>query len=559
MGRVLSPVDRANRYVEGVLSGEVPACRWVVAACQRQRDDLANPPDGFRFDEEKASRPVRFIEIGCKHIKGELAGKPIELEDFQCFILCCVFGWVDDDGYRRFQKVYTEVPRKNAKSTLMSGIALYMLGADGEGGAEVYSAATTRDQARIVFGDAQNMVHRSPFLRQKIGLTASAHAVVKMDNASTFKALSRDQGGNLDGLNIHFAVVDELHGHKDRALLDVIVTGTGARRQPIVWEITTAGFNRAGICYEERTYLTRILSREVDDDRVWGCIWTIDEGDDPWSEDTWRKANPNWGVSVSPESIRREARKAMRMASAQPNFLTKHLNIWVGASSQWMDMSAWERQKDVSLTIDDFAGDKCWVGLDLASTKDIASVAHLFERGGNFYLFVKHFIPSAAVESERNSQYYGWSTDGWLTTTPGNVIDQSAVEEHLRVVSEQFEIADVAYDPWGATYLIQRLMERGVSCCEVRQGYRSLSEPMKRLEALVLDHKLFHNGDPVLAWMMSNVVPMTDPADNVKPAKEYPENKIDGVVASIMALAAFMFSPQDSRPSVYESRGLLTF
>lgn len=556
MGRVLTPVERANRYIKRVLSCDIPACRWVKAACERQQKDLKNPPKGFVFDEARASRPVKFIELGCKHIKGELAGQLIKLEDFQCFILTTAFGWVDRAGARRFQKVYIEIPRKNAKSTLMSGVGLYMLGADGEGGAEVYAAATTRDQAKIVFGDAKQMVERSPFLRSRIGVTSSAHSISHPASASTFRALSRDQGGNLDGLNIHCAIVDELHGHKSRDLLDVVVTGTGARLQPMVWEITTAGSNRAGICYEERTYLTKILSGEIKDEQIFGCIWTIDDGDDPWSESSWRKANPNWGVSVKPDTIYREARKAQRMTSAQPNFKTKHLNIWVGASAQWLDMVAWDRQA-VECSIDEFEGEKCWVGLDVASTTDIAAVAHLFERDGGLYLFVKSFLPEESLKTERNSQYTGWVADGWLTTTPGNAIDLSAIEAHIRECAGKFDIQDVAFDPWGANYLVQRLMDSGISCCEVRQGFRSLSEPMKRFEVLVRKGELFHEGDPCFTWQMSNVVAVRDPADSIKPGKEHRENKIDGAVASIMALARQMFAPSAPPPSVYESRGVV--
>jgi len=541
-------VDKANAYIAAVLSGEIPACKWVRLACERQRDDLANPPGGYRFDNDRAGRVCRFVEM-LPHIKGEWAGQPLKLEPWQCFVLTTAFGWVGEDGRRRFKTTYIEVPRKNGKSALSSGVALYMLSADGEGGAEVYSAATTRDQARIVWDDAKRMVERSEGLR-RIGVGASAHAIHKLNDASTFKALSRDQGGNLDGLNVHCAIVDELHAHKTRDVWDVLETATGARRQPMLWAITTAGFNRAGVCFEVRTYLQKILSGAHTDPEFFGAIWSIDDTD-RWDDPTvWQKANPNWGVSVKPDDIARKARKAMEMAAATNNFLTKHLNVWVNADTAWMDMRKWQGCEDDMQTLDEFEGCHCWIGIDLASKIDIAEVSIVFERAGNLHVFNRHYLNEDATEDGRNSQYQGWASDGRLIVTPGNVTDYAYIEDDLCELARRFSVRAIGYDPWQAVYLANRLTERGLPMVEVRQTVQNLSEPMKYLQAMVYSGKLRHDGDPVLSWMVSNVVAHLDAKENIYPRKQSPENKIDGVVALIMALGRYINERNDGEADI---------
>jgi phage terminase large subunit-like protein len=541
----------ANGYIDDVLSGEIPACKWVRLACERQRRDIERTDWRWQFDSERASHICRFVEL-LPHVKGEWArGRgTIVLAPWQVFILAVVFGWVDERGLRRFKKVYTEVPRKNAKSTLSSGVGLYLLTADGEPGAEVYSAATTRDQAKIVWGDAKAMTVASPMFRRRFGVDTGAHSIfVEQENAA-FKPLSRDQGGNLDGLNLHGGIVDEFHGHKDRAIWDVLVTAMGARSQPLLWAITTAGFDRSGICYEERSYVCKILEQVIEDEEYFGVVYTLDSDDD-WTEPaSWRKANPNWGVSVKPEAIEREARKAMQMASAQNNFLTKHLNVWVNADTAWMDMRAWDACADPSLSPDMFVGHGCILALDLASKIDIASKVMLFERDGVYHVFASHYLPERAIDVSSNSQYDGWRREGWLTVTEGEVTDFDVIEDAVRRDCTTYLVADVAYDPFQATQLAGHLLGEGYPMVEVRPTVLNFSEPMKQLEALVLSGKLRHNADPVLTWMVSNVVCHRDAKDNIYPRKERPEMKIDGVVALIMALARAMVR-DESNPAAF--------
>jgi phage terminase large subunit-like protein len=414
-----------------------------------------------------------------------------------------------------------------------------MLAADREGGAEVYSLATTRDQARIVFGDAQTMARRSPGFRRRFSVEVGAHNMHVLASGSKFEALSAE-GSTLDGLNIHFGCVDELHAHKTRTVYDVVETGTGKRDNSLLWVITTAGSNRAGICYEVRTFVTKLLDGVFADDTQFGIIYGLDDGDDWTSESALIKANPNWGISVRPEVLVPLQAKAMQLPSAVNNFKTKHLNEWVNADTAWMDMRAWDACGDPTLDIEAFTGQPCWIGLDLASKTDIAALVLVFphpEVADAYVVFGKYYLPEDTVASAGNSQYDGWMRTGRLTVTPGNVIDFGWIEADLLEMASRFEVQAVAFDPFQATQLSTRMLAEGLPMIEVRPTVLNFSEPMKTLEALVLQKKLTHDGDPVLTWMASNVVAHLDVKDNIYPRKERAENKIDGIVALIMALS----------------------
>lgn len=545
-----SPLDRANAYIEGVLDGTVSACKWVKLACERQKRDLKDANLGFMFDEDKANRVVKFCEA-LPHIKGsQYAGKKLKMGGWQCFILTTVFGWVNANGTRRFKTAYIEVPRKNGKSTMSAPVALYMLSADGEPGAEVYSAATTRDQAKIVWADAKHMVDRSPGLRSHLSVETSAHSIFIGKTASAFKALSKDNNGNLDGLNIHGAIIDELHGHPNRALWDVIETGTGARAQPLIWAITTAGSNRAGICYEQQSYVRKILDGVHDDPTYFGIIYTIDEGDDPFDPAVWAKANPNYGISVSPEDLARKALKAQQMAAAQNNFMTKHLNVWVNADTAWMNMQNWEKAADPTLDESDFNGEDCIISCDLATKIDVAAKMKLFWRDidgkRHYYAFGKYYLPEEAADDGRNSYYRGWATEGRLVLTDGSVTDHSVIEDDIRFDARKYNVVNAGFDPWQASSMMQRLQQDGLPVLEYRQTVQNMSEPMKELEALVLQGRFHFDGDPVLTWMISNVVAHIDAKENIYPRKERPENKIDGAVALIAAVGMAISIEDDS-------------
>lgn len=534
----------ARKYAADVLECRIPACEWVKLACRRQQDDLKRFADAgrFLFDEAKGNEVCRFIEL-LTHTKGALAGKRITLEPWQVFILSTVFGWRRRaDGGRRFRRVYIEVGRGNGKSSLSSGVGLYCLVADKEPGAEVYSFATTRDQAKIVFGDAKQMALQNAPLRQRFGLEVLANALYVPTTNSTFQAKSAE-GSTLDGLNTHLAVIDELHAHKTRDVYDVVETSLGKRLSSLLWVITTAGFDTSGICYEVRTMVARVLRKEVVDETQFGIIYGLDDGDDWTTEAALRKANPNWGVSVMPEMVLSLQKKAIALPSAMNNFKTKHLDVWCSASSAWMNMQAWNACAAPALDITDFEGRRCFIGLDLGSKSDITAKVLIFpgedDEGRTVYsVFCQCYLPRRAVEQATNSQYAGWAEEGLLTVTEGAMTDFNVVEEDLRTDLSRFEVAAVVYDPWQATQLATSLAEDDAPMVECRNTVQNMSDPMKSLEALVLDGRIRHDGNPVLTWMMSNVVAKVDAKDNIFPRKERYEEKIDGVVALIMGLGS---------------------
>jgi phage terminase large subunit-like protein len=573
----------ALQYARDIVEGTRAACTLAIAACQRQLDDLARqetPGFPFRYEPARGTRVCRMLEL-LPHIKGKWKTRTIRLEPWQIFILMVVFSWTwatagaqdpdlrEKDGRRRFRTVYEEVPRKNAKSTKAAGVGLYMLAPDGEEGAECYSAATTKDQARIVFDAARAMARKTPEFCDRYGVEIGTHALTVPEFEAVLKALSSEDN-SLDGLNPHLAVVDELHAHKTRGVYDVLETAMGARTQSLLWIVTTAGSNRAGICYEVRTYAVKVLDGSAVDETFFAIIYTIDDGDDWTDPAVWAKANPNYGVSVFPDDIARLCRKAQEMPSAQPNFLTKRLNVWVNADSPWMDMRRWDKGVVPGLSMDDFAGEDCFVAVDLASNVDIAAKLYLFRRlvdepnkAGelephlHYYAFLRAYLPEDVVEESDNSQYKGWASSGRLITTDGNIIDQNAIQDDLRLAKDQYQIREVAYDPFQATKFATELLTEGFPMVEMGATVKNFSAPMKEIEALVRAGRLHHDGDPVLAWMMSNVVCHVDKKDNVFPNKQTAKNKIDGAVALIMAVGRAMHAPVPE-VSVYESRGVVS-
>ncbi|GAB5387075.1 MAG: terminase large subunit [Alphaproteobacteria bacterium] len=549
-----------------MLSGDVPACRWVRLACKRYLNDLERSDKDdtwpYRYDLARAEHVCRSIEQ-FPHIKGVLAGQKLQLSPWQCFILCQTFGWVHrKTGARRFRKVYVEVPRKNGKSTLSSGVGLYLLAMDGENGAEVYSAATSRDQARIVFDVAKQMAENrtSTAFRKKFGVRPLANSITA-PSGSFFKPISA-VGKTNEGLNPHGAIIDELHAHTTRQVYDVLNTATGARAQPFLWVITTAGDNRAGVCFEQHRYIEKILDGAVEDDTYFGIIFTIDEDDDWTTEEAWAKANPNYGVSVNKEKLKSDCLQAQVTASLQHSFKTRHLNVWVNAASGWMNMQSWEACRDDSLKLEDFEGRTCFIALDLASKRDVVSKVYIFPTEAEpkmiYPIFWKHWLPKDRIEQSGNASYAGWVEDGRLEAMPGPVIDFDAIEDSLREDAKRFDVQEFIFDPWQAFQMMNRLDAEGLTVVELRPTVGNFSEPMKEFEALVLSERLPHDGCPVAEWMVSNTVVKRDAKDNIYPLKEGEENKIDGVVAGIMGLNRVLadgdFSPSES---VYEERGFV--
>lgn len=549
-------VEAANEYAQQVVAGEIAACKWTIAAAQRQIDDLArerlDPTWPWHFDEARASRPCEFLEL-LPHIKGKWARdrRLLDLEMWQCFVVTTVFGWIHrDTGLRRFREAYIEVPRKNAKSTLSSGIALYMLSADGEHGAEVYSAATTRDQARIVFDDAKAMAERVPDLRTYLGVAIMQHSITVAATASRFLPLAAE-GSTLDGLNVHFAVIDELHAHKTRAVYDVIDTARGAREQSLLWSITTAGTDRGGICYERRTHVTKVLDKIIEDASIFGIIYTIDEQDDPFDPSSWAKANPNWRKSVMEDDMANAARKAQAMPSAMNNFLTKRLNVWVNGESPWMEMRAWERCGNPALRdLAQFYGAKAWIGLDLAQKKDFAALTLVFESDflvdgsdgasaskRKWCVCPRLYLNELAIQESGNAHLSGWARQGYVQETDGDITDFDVVADDLRALCKNFDVQEIAFDPALSMYFAGKLIEEGLPLVEITQRAMFFTPALIQVENMVREGQLAHDGNPVMTWMISNlVVKQSKFNELMAPTKERPENKIDGPMAMLMAL-----------------------
>lgn len=560
---------RAWSYANAVVDGDIPACVWTRRACERFLKDLENEDAEWCFDPNAAHAACEFIE-SLRHVKGQWAKRreTIKLEDWQCFLYCNVFGFVykydtyDDEGEvvgiegtRRFRTVYIEVPRKNAKTTTAAGAALYLFSEDGEAGPEVYTAATTRDQAKICFDIARRMAA----LAEIDGLQINAHHLADLETGGIMRALHAE-GTTMDGLNISAVINDELHAWKRRDVYGVIETATGSRDQPLILNITTAGTNIDGICYDQRIYLTKVLEGSVEDDTYFGVIYSIDEGDDWKDERVWRKANPNYGVSVSPLQLKSLAKQAEKIPSKRLEFLTKHLNSWQTAGSSWMNLELWDKCADPSLKIEQFYGEECVLGNDHASKRDISAQAIVFQKviddKPHLYAFMRYYLPEAAVR-ESLQQYDGWVRRGLIRQTPGSMLDVDRIEQDTLALSEDVRILEIAVDPGhNSTQYGVHMEQAGFEVIDVRPSVLNFSEAMKWLEAYVLEGRFHFDGDPVLTWMISNVVIKTDYKDNIFPRKERDANKIDGAIALFMAVNRMMVRGDTS--SIYDKRGLLT-
>lgn len=553
MERDLSFADVCTDYARRVVAGEVVACKWHRLACARHLADLERVgSDGFPYvwNPEltditgKAYRPAEricaFAEL-MPHIKGDWAarGQLIKLGDFQVFILASIFGWINPaTGKRRFRDADVIMPRKNAKSTLAAVIGNFMFSVDGEYGAEVYSGATSEYQANEVFRPALLMARATPRFLERYGISANASNLSIVNNNSKFEPVIGKPG---DGASPSCAIVDEYHEHKTPDLYDTMKTGMGARSQPLLLVITTAGSDVGGPCYMHQVELQKILEGVVQNDQRFGIIFTVDEGDDWTSEEALRKANPNFGVSIDADFLRAQQRDAMADPRKQTVFKTKHLDIWCQAASPWLNLHNLQACGDPKLCLEDFAGDDCVAGLDLASKQDIASRVYVFRRNvdgeDHYYALSRSYVPQDAVNKPENAHYQAWVNSGHLVATPGNMIDLEQIQEDLFADAEVAVIREVAKDPWGGQQLGANLAAQGFEVVDVPQQVRFLSEPMKMLQALVDAGRFHHDGNPCYVWQMSNVEVQPDRNDNIFPRKLRAANKIDAAIATIVAMS----------------------
>lgn len=548
-------------YAEGVLDGSIPAGALLRKAIERNENDLANAKErGLWFDRQAAQHVLDFFRF-LRHSKGEWAGQEFSLEPWQQWLLATLFGWKRADGFRRFRTAYVEVPRKNGKTTMAAGIGLYLLVADGEPGAEVFTAATKRDQARLAHSEAMRMVRKSPALSRMVAVFKDNLNIPA--TASKYEPLGAD-ADTMDGLNVHGAIIDELHAHKTRAVVEVLETATGARRQPLIFEITTAGNDRNSICYEHHEYSHRVLSGLVQDDSWFAFIASLDEGDDWTDPVVWAKANPNLGISVKVDDLARKCERAQRLPAAQNAFRRLHLNEWTQQTDRWIDLSLWDENAG---TVNEaaLAGRRCYGGLDLSSVSDMTAWVLVFPHDDDLDevdILCRFWCPEARLRDEANryrEQYIAWARNGLLQVTPGDAVDYAFVKQAILDDARRFRLVDLNVDRLFQGYqLSQELADEGLAVFGMGQGFLSMGPAMREFERRLLARKLHHGGHPVLRWMADNVAVRQDPAGNLKPDKAESQGKIDGIVALLMALDRCTRQGPPKR-SVYEDHGLLAF
>jgi phage terminase large subunit-like protein len=562
-------VNAANKYAREIVSGKITACRYVVLACQRHLDDLEKSKSKsfpFKFDKDHGERVCRFIEK-LPHTKGKWArlNQKLKLEPWQYFQFINVFGWRrKKDGLRRFREAYSEIPRKNGKSAIGAGSAIYMFAADGEAGAEVYSGATTEKQAWEVFRPARRMCLKTPDLVAHFGIEVNAKNLNIQKDDSRFEPLIGDPG---DGSSPSFAVVDEYHEHTDNSLYETMISGMGAREQGLIWAITTAGSDIAGPCYEQRSRIIEMLENTTPDDELFGVIYTIDKDDDWTSVDALRKANPNMGISVLEDYLISQQQRAIKNARHVNTFKTKHLNVWVQSKTAFFNMEKWKACEDLSLALENFQGQECILGLDLARKLDMNSMPRVFvkyiEGKKHYYCVAPCFwVPEDTVFDDDNKRlsdrYQGWVNAEYLLATDGAEIDYREILEEAKDTEIIAPVVCSAIDPHGATNLSHHMMDEGLEPVTVTQNYTNLSDPMKELEAAINSGRFHHDGHPIMTWCISNVVGKFLPGndDVVRPVKEGADSKIDGAVALIMAIGRWMLreaEPNQDKDSIYDS------
>ena len=563
--------DEVLAYADAVLAGKVPACRLVRQACARHRRDWEltqqprGHPAGFSFDLTAVERAVRFFAC-LHHSKGEWAGQPFTLEPWQVFIVGSLLGWKRANGTRRFRTGYLEVPRKNGKSTLLAGLGLYGLVMDREAGAEVYCAATMRDQAKIVWGEAARMRDRSPSLASRVRKFVSSLAVEETHSKMVPLGADADV---LDGLNPHVVIIDELHAHRTRAVLDVMDSATGARREPLLVMITTAGTDRTSVCWEQHAYAERVLAGTVEDDSLFCYIATIDDGDDWREEASWIKANPNFGITVKPDYLERRAAKATKVPAAQNGFRRLHLNVWTEAAETWLTAGVWEAVQASALDLADYRGRPAWLAVDLSSKRDLTALMVVVEsfdaRGDSLLLaFPRFWMPADGIleRSERDGvDYATWRDQDWITATPGPVVDVAHVAAAIAELAEELDVQGVVGDAYRRPELQAALEELGcaVPLIDHPQGYRKaagsdlwMPGSVEATENAILERKVRIASSPVLTWNVASVCMVADAQENRKPNKLKSTGRIDGALALIMGVGTVLRGASAERSPEYQ-------
>jgi phage terminase large subunit-like protein len=550
-------------YAERVVAGKTPAGALHRASCARHLADLTRT-SGIRFDAAEATKAIDFFPRVLKHYKGEWAGAPITLEPWQAFLVGSLWGWRREDGRRRFRTAFTEVPRGQGKSTVAGGLALLATFFDGEPGADGFCVATKKDQARIVFEAARQMVLGSAGLRKRIEV--ERHQLLQESSASKLLPLGSD-ADTLDGLRPHLVIADEVHAHKTAGVIELMQTGMGTRRQPLLFEITTAGSERLSVWWQHREYTRQLLEGVLEDDTWFGFIAAADDEDDWQDAQVWRKANPNYGVSVKPEYIAAECRKAVNIPAYEPTFRRLHLGQLVEQETRLVSRAQWDAGAE-AYGWDAFAGRPVFAGVDLSKTTDLtACVWVTADPDGALRVWPQVWIPEAKLDDHTDRvPYRTWVAQGWLTVTPGTVVDYAQVRRDILALARTVKLKALGFDPWNATETAQQLArdlgddtrqpdQKIVR--EVRQGYVTMNEPTQRLLALLAGGQLRHPANPVLTWAADNLCVSVDAAGNMKPDKAKSRQRIDPMVALLNAVHLWLRLGGGPVGSTYDTRPVL--
>lgn len=532
-------VDSTTDYARRVEAGELVAGPWVRLACKRHLADLElGSARGLRWHPALAARAIDFIEC-LRHYQGASAGKHFLLSAWQKFVVGSLFGWYKESGQRRFRIAYVEIGKGNGKTPLAAAVALYGLVADGEAGAEVYSAATSREQAGICFNDAREFVLACPPLLNR--LQVGGNNIAYLATSSFLRTVSAE-GRGLDGKRPHLVVVDELHEHPNAKVVEKMRAGTKGRTRALILEITNSGYDQTTVCYEHHEYTIKVLQGVIENDAWFGYVAALDKGEDPFNDRAcWIKANPNLGVSLTSEYLEEQVREARDLPSKRSLVLRLNFCRWTEASENWGDLDHWDQCATPVYTCA-LAGRKAYGGLDLASVTDFAALVWTFPPEGDETLWpvvVRLYLPEAAVKKVRargNLPIDVWIEEGLITVTPGNVTDYEFIERDIKKDCEQFDVQEIAFDRFNSSQLVTNLLKEEIEMVAFGQGYVSMSAPIKELERLYMQHRVAHGGHKVLRWMFSNVVAETDAAENVKFDKEKSTQKIDGMQALAMAI-----------------------